>query len=53
MSESEERILTKTHAAALWFGKHWAWVVLVALIIAGCYLSATYLWNIVKGGKKE
>lgn len=49
---SEEKVLTKTHLAMLWLGKNWFWVALAVLIIGGCYLSATYLWNTFKGGKK-
>lgn len=48
---SEEKVLTKAQLGALWLSKHWVWVVLALLIIGGCYLSATYLWNMVKGGK--
>ena len=50
---SEEKALTKTHLAMLWLGKNWFWVVLGLLIIAGCYLSATWLWNVFKGNKTE
>jgi len=50
---SEEKVLTKTHLTMLWLGKNWFWVVLALLIIAGCYLSATWLWNTFKGNKTE
>jgi len=50
---NEGKTLTKAHLAMLWLGKHWFWVVLALLIIAGCYISATWLWNIFRGNKTE
>lgn len=53
MSEAEDRVLTKAQIWACWLGEHWFWVVLALLIVAGCYLSATWLWNVFKGNKTE
>ncbi|GAH29899.1 unnamed protein product [marine sediment metagenome] len=47
---AEDKVLTKAQIASLWLGKHWMWVALAVLIIAGCYISASYVWNMVKGG---
>lgn len=33
--------------------KNWKWILLLALIGAGCYLSAWYYFNVVKQKKEE
>ena len=45
----EDVVITKAQIMSLWLGRNWFWVALGLLIIAGMYLSASYLWNLVKG----
>jgi len=52
MSE-ENVVITKAQIMSLWLGRNWFWVVLGLLIIGGMYVSATYLWNVFRGGEKE
>lgn len=35
------------------FIKYWKWILLVALIAMGCYISAWYYFNIVKSKNEE
>lgn len=32
--------------------RNWFWILLAVLLIVGMYVTATYLWNLFKGGKK-
>ena len=48
---AEDKVLTKAQIASLWLGKHWMWVALAALILAGSYALAEYLWKNRKGDK--
>lgn len=33
--------------------KYWKWILLLALIAVGCYISAWYYFNVLKGKKEE
>ena len=50
---SEEKVVTKIQKATLFLAKHWFWIVLLALIIAGCYLTASYLLSLRRKTEKE
>ena len=48
---SETEVVEKLKKALI--PKYAYWIILIALIVAGMYLTAMYFWNLHKGGKKE
>ena len=50
---SEDEVVTKVQKATLFLAKHWFWIVLAGLIIAGCYLTASYLLSLRRKTEKE
>ena len=50
---AEDKVLTKAQIASLWLGKHWMWVALAALILAGSYALAAWIWKNREGEKKK
>lgn len=47
--ETTEEVIKK---AKPFFAKYWYWIILIALIIAGCYLTASYLWRVAHSEKE-